>query len=105
MDGSALTKPQLCCDYGIDVLIDDDGRHLGWTEVPNLRRILLKSGCSEPMEIPGGVELARSWRDVLSILRGESRDLNLQIFDLFAKRVSVNPEKLGRCNLHIFRFL
>jgi hypothetical protein len=68
---SELTKPQLCRDYGISVLIDDDERHLKGTELPNLKRILLKSGCRESIDVPEGMELARSWQDVLRILTAE----------------------------------
>lgn len=71
IDGSELTKPQLCDDYGIGVLIDDDERHLMGTELPNLKRILLKSGYSEPIDVPEGIELALSWHEVLRILRAE----------------------------------
>jgi len=71
LDGSEVTKPQLCRDYGVGVLIDDDERHLGGTQVDNLRRILLKSGCTEAIVVPEGVELARSWRDVLRIVGPE----------------------------------
>ncbi|NIS62965.1 MAG: hypothetical protein GTO13_20400 [Proteobacteria bacterium] len=71
MDGRDLTKPQLCGDYGIHVLIDDDERHLRGPRLPKLKRILLKSGCNEPIDVPQGIALARSWRDVLRILRVE----------------------------------
>lgn len=71
VDGRELTKPQLCDDYGIHVLIDDDERHLRGTELPNLKRILLKCGYSEPLDVPEGIELARSWGEVLRIVRAE----------------------------------
>jgi hypothetical protein len=70
-DGSGLTKPQLCRDHGIEVLIDDDERHLEGAEGDDLIRILLKSGSTEPMVVPEGVKLARSWQEVLRILRAE----------------------------------
>lgn len=69
--GRKLTKAQLCDDYGIHVLIDDDERHLRGTELPNVKRILLKCGYSEPLDIPEGIELARSWEEVLRIVRAE----------------------------------
>jgi len=69
--GGGVTKPQLCSNHGIELLVDDDERHLGGTEVPNLRRILLKSGCPEAIAVPEGVQLARSWQDVLRIVRAE----------------------------------
>ncbi len=70
-DGGGLTKPQLCRDHGIAILVDDDERHLKGSQVPNLRRILLKSGCHEDIAVPEGVELARNWQDVLQIVRAE----------------------------------
>jgi hypothetical protein len=68
-DGSELTKPQLCGDYGIHVLIDDDERHLRGPELPNLKKILFKNGCNVPVDDPEEIELARSWPDVLRILQ------------------------------------
>ena len=67
-----------------------------------------------PLEDPGkqtGAE-GGSWAELFShelglgnYIMGGSRHFDLQILDLLAKRVSVNPEKLGRCDLHIVRFL
>jgi hypothetical protein len=68
---TAMTKPQLCRDYGIEVLIDDDERHLGGTEGANLIRILLKSGSTGAIAVPEGVKIARSWREVLRIVGAE----------------------------------
>jgi uncharacterized HAD superfamily protein len=68
-DGSEPSKLQLCRDHDIDVLIDDDERHLEGSEMPHVRRILLKSGCTEMIRVPAGVELARSWPEALRILR------------------------------------
>lgn len=70
-DGGEPSKLQLCRDHGVDVLIDDDERHLEGSEVPNVRRILLKSGCTEVIRVPEGVELARSWPEALRILRAQ----------------------------------
>jgi len=70
-DGTSMTKPQLCRDHGIEVLIDDDMRHLGGAEGVDLIRILLKSGSTEAIAVPEGVKLARSWREVLRILEAE----------------------------------
>jgi hypothetical protein len=70
-DGSGVTKPKLCRDHGIALLVDDDQRHFEGMEVTNLKRILLKSGCQEAVAVPTGVELARSWQDVLRIVRDE----------------------------------
>ena len=67
--GSEPSKLQVCRDHDIDVLIDDDERHLEGSEVPHVRRILLKSGCSEMIRVPEGAELARSWPEALRILR------------------------------------
>jgi FMN phosphatase YigB (HAD superfamily) len=70
-DGRELTKPQLCHDHGIRVMIDDDEHHLEGAELANVKRILLKSGCPQPIDVPEGVALARSWRDVLRIVWAE----------------------------------
>lgn len=70
-DGGEPSKLRVCHDHNIDILIDDDERHLEGSEVPNVRRILLKSGCTEMIRVPQGVALARSWPEVLRILRAE----------------------------------
>ncbi len=69
--GTAMTKPQLCRDYRIEVLIDDDERHLGGTVGTNLIRILLKRGSTGAIAVPEGVKLARSWGEVLRIVEAE----------------------------------
>jgi 5'(3')-deoxyribonucleotidase len=69
--GSPPSKLQVCRDHNIGVLIDDDERHLEGSEVPHVRRILLKSGCTEMIRVPEGAELARSWSEALRILRAE----------------------------------
>ena len=67
-DGSRTTKAQLCHDYQIDILIDDDERHLRDSSLAGLRRILLKNGCDQPLPLSDGIELASSWRDAIELL-------------------------------------
>ena len=70
-DGSRLSKAQLCRDNRIDVLIDDDERHLRDSSLAGLRRILLKNGCDQPLDLADGIELASSWDQVSRLLGRE----------------------------------
>lgn len=70
-NGTSMTKPQLCRNHNIEVLIDDDVRHLGGAKGVDLIRILLKSGPTEAIAVPEGVKLARSWREVFRIVEAE----------------------------------
>lgn len=66
-DGTAKTKVELAREFGLDVMIDDDERHL----VPGIAKeklILFKNGASSDYIVPNGVDLATSWNDVCKIL-------------------------------------
>lgn len=66
--GKETTKAQLCTDLGLDVLIDDELRYLTESGSRGLKRMLLKNGCTEKLQVPRGIQFARSWKDVLIML-------------------------------------
>lgn len=66
-DGSIKTKMDLRSELSLDVMIDDDERHLisrGTEE----KLILFKNGVSRDYSVPNGVDLATSWDDVCKML-------------------------------------
>ncbi len=63
-----IDKGKLCKDYGIDILIDDDVRHLRHMSQQHIRAILLKPGFKGELRLPVGLEFCRSWNDVLTKL-------------------------------------
>lgn len=67
-NGEKRTKEQICRELGLDVLIDDDERHLRDNQMPGLRRILIKSGSPEKVELPNGMGYARSWDEVVGLV-------------------------------------
>ena len=62
------TKEDIARERGLDVLIDDDLRHLGNISIP-LRRLLLRNGCPSKPHLPEWVEYASSWPEALLSLR------------------------------------
>lgn len=72
-DGRKLSKAALCRARGITILIDDDVRHLADPAMGDFRRILIKPGCNEPLDLPAGVELATGWQPITSKLVDKER--------------------------------
>ncbi len=67
VNGIKKTKQELCLELGLDILIDDDQRHLVEIKLPKLRKILIKHGSSEEIRLPD-IEYVKSWNDVLKLL-------------------------------------
>jgi hypothetical protein len=61
-------KLSVCQRHGINVLIDDDERHLLPLLQSGIRGILLKVGFGGTLSLPAGVQLCRAWPDVLTVL-------------------------------------
>lgn len=68
LSSAGRDKQTLCRKYGIQVLIDDDMRHLACLSRQNIRAILLKPGFNGELVAPAGVALCRSWDEVLTTL-------------------------------------
>ncbi len=66
-DGTTKTKVELAREFGLDVMIDDDERHLV-SGVAKEKLILFKNGASSDYTVPNGVDLATNWEDVRRIL-------------------------------------
>jgi hypothetical protein len=62
------TKEQVCSELGLDVIIDDDARHLEKISLQGLRKILIKCGSTEETELANGVEYAKSWQEAVDLL-------------------------------------
>lgn len=65
---AASDKQTLCREYGVNVLIDDDVRHLAHLSEQGARAILFKPGVDGEFVIPAGVTLCRSWDEVMAAL-------------------------------------
>ena len=59
-------KKALCTQYGLQVLSDDDARHLEGLRPERIRPFLLKPGLQDELDVPAGVALCRTWDEVLS---------------------------------------
>lgn len=59
-------KKALCTQYGLQVLSDDDARHLEDLRPERIRPFLLKPGLQDGLDMPAGVVLCRTWDEVLS---------------------------------------
>ncbi|MCZ6575694.1 MAG: hypothetical protein O6950_04475 [Gammaproteobacteria bacterium] len=59
-------KKALCTQYGLQVLIDDDARHLEGLPPERIRPFLLKPGLQDELDVPAGVALCRTRDEVLS---------------------------------------
>lgn len=68
LDGTKKTKGQVCKDFSLDVLVDDDESHLAGISIPNFKKILLKNGSTEQYTLPKDIHLARSWPEVFNYL-------------------------------------
>ena len=65
---AASNKQTLCREHGVNVLIDDDVRHLVHLSEQGARAILFKPGVDGEFVIPVGVTLCRSWDEVMAAL-------------------------------------
>lgn len=61
-------KLSVCERHGINVLIDDDERHLLPLLRSGVRGILLKVGFGGALSLPADVQLCRAWSEVLAVL-------------------------------------
>lgn len=61
-------KLSVCERHGVNVLIDDDERHLLPLLQSGVRAILLKVGFGGTLSLPMGVQLCRTWSEVLAVL-------------------------------------
>jgi uncharacterized HAD superfamily protein len=59
-------KLSVCKQHGIDVLVDDDERHLLPVVERGVQAILLKVDFNGDITLPAGVDLCRSWPEVLN---------------------------------------
>lgn len=65
---AASDKQTLCREHGVNVLVDDDVRHLVRLSEQGARAILFKAGFDGEFVIPDGVTLCRSWDEVMAAL-------------------------------------
>lgn len=65
---AASDKQTLCREHGVNVLVDDDVRHLVHLSEQGARAILFKPGVDGEFVIPAGVTLCRSWDEVMAAL-------------------------------------
>ena len=61
-------KLSVCQREGINVLVDDDERHLLPLLQSGVRGILLKVGFAGTLSLPVGVDICRAWPEVLAVL-------------------------------------
>lgn len=61
-------KLSVCQRHGINVLIDDDERHLLPLVQSGIRGILLKAGFEGMLSPPSGIRFCRAWSEVLAVL-------------------------------------
>lgn len=66
---SGQPKLKLCHEYEINVLIDDDQRHVFEPEPVDIKRILLKNGMDGNLDVPEYVALCRDWGEVITVVR------------------------------------
>lgn len=63
-------KLGLCLNHNVDVLIDDDQRHVFESDSPNVLKILFKNGMTESLSVPEYVTLCRNWSEVVTLVKG-----------------------------------
>jgi len=68
VSSAATDKQALCREHGVNVLVDDDVRHLVHLSEQGTRAILFKPGFDGESVIPAGVTLCRSWDEVMAAL-------------------------------------
>lgn len=59
------TKEELCIQNNLDVIIDDDLRHIENIAIPHIKKILLKNGAEE-IDTPKGIYVARNFKEVVA---------------------------------------
>jgi hypothetical protein len=74
LSSAGSDKETLCTQYSLQVLIDDDARHLEGLPPERIMPILLKPGLQGELDVPAGVVLCRSWGEVLSIIGLSAQD-------------------------------
>ncbi|MFQ5755257.1 MAG: hypothetical protein ACE5H7_04080 [Acidiferrobacterales bacterium] len=74
LSSAGSDKEALCMQYGLQVLIDDDARHLEGLPPERIMPILLKPGLQGELYVPAGVALCRSWGEVLSMIGLSAQD-------------------------------
>lgn len=65
---AASDKQSLCREHGVNVLVDDDVRHLVRLSEQGASAILFKPGFDGEFVIPADVTLCRSWDEVMAVL-------------------------------------
>lgn len=63
-EGRVLSKAEICGKYNVDVLVDDDERHLAKIDVQGLKRILIKNGAAQKPRM-NGIYVASSFNEVV----------------------------------------
>ncbi len=76
---SGQPKLGLCRKHKIDVLIDDDQRHVFESDAPHIRKILFKNGMTESHSVPEYVTLCRNWSEVVTLVKGWIPNGNVQL--------------------------
>lgn len=62
------SKETIARKYQLDVLVDDDVRHLQDSSNKKMLNVWFKNGWKEPTGIPPGIHFAKDWGDVLKIV-------------------------------------
>jgi FMN phosphatase YigB (HAD superfamily) len=70
VSSSGSDKLARCRAEGVDVLIDDDERHLALAQAAGLSCLWLRSGLPAAVPAGGTVPLCRSWPEALALLNG-----------------------------------
>ncbi|HCR41835.1 TPA: hypothetical protein DIV45_00450 [Patescibacteria group bacterium] len=79
-DGSpSLTKGELCQQVGCELIIDDDGRHLGSLLAHNIKAVLIDKPWNKNDILPAEVIRAYNWDDALRAIE-----------KLLAKSITIN---------------
>ncbi|MBU1092695.1 hypothetical protein KJ836_03440, partial [Patescibacteria group bacterium] len=69
MDGSkSISKGELCCQLGCEVLIDDDSRHISSVAEKGIKTILIDKPWNQSQELPVGAIRAYNWDDVVQFV-------------------------------------
>lgn len=66
LSSADMNKALACETHGIDVLIDDDARHLLPVARQGVKAILLRPGFGGTLTLPPDIVLCRSWSEVLA---------------------------------------
>ncbi|MBN2089592.1 hypothetical protein JW964_08260 [candidate division KSB1 bacterium] len=60
-DGGFILKLQICQENQLDLLIDDDSRHLTVLGYENILRLLMKDGYESGLDLPKEVIIIKNW--------------------------------------------